>query len=95
MLEVLLTFLPVAAMLTVTPGVATALVIRSSARGGRREAVLVTIGLHADQVAGALLVLGIRSPSRGVPGVLVGRAWDRRDPFQPGAGTPRTGPVSS
>lgn len=44
MIEVLLTFLPVAALLTVTPGVATALVIRSAARGGRREAVLVTLG---------------------------------------------------
>jgi threonine/homoserine/homoserine lactone efflux protein len=43
-LEVLLTFLPVAALLTVTPGVATALVIRSAARGGRREALLTTAG---------------------------------------------------
>lgn len=40
----LLTFLPVAALLTVTPGVATALVIRSAARGGRREAVVTTVG---------------------------------------------------
>lgn len=44
MIEVLIIFLPVAALLTVTPGVATALVIRSAARGGRREAVLVTLG---------------------------------------------------
>ena len=44
MIEVLLIFLPVAALLTVTPGVATALVIRSAARGGRREAVMVTLG---------------------------------------------------
>ncbi len=44
MIEVLITFLPVAALLTVTPGVATALVIRSAARGGRREALAVTAG---------------------------------------------------
>ena len=44
MIEVLLTFLPVAALLTVTPGVATALVIRSAARGGRRQALLTTAG---------------------------------------------------
>jgi threonine/homoserine/homoserine lactone efflux protein len=43
-LELLLTFLPVAALLTVTPGVATALVIRSAARGGRRDALLTTVG---------------------------------------------------
>jgi threonine/homoserine/homoserine lactone efflux protein len=43
-LGTLLAFLPVAAVLTVTPGVATALVVRSAVRGGRREALLVTIG---------------------------------------------------
>jgi threonine/homoserine/homoserine lactone efflux protein len=43
-LHTLLTFLPVAAVLTVTPGVATALVVRSAVRGGRREALLVTAG---------------------------------------------------
>jgi threonine/homoserine/homoserine lactone efflux protein len=31
-------------VLTVTPGVATALVVRSAVRGGRREALLVTVG---------------------------------------------------
>ena len=40
----MLTFLPVAAVLTVTPGVATALVVRSAVRGGRREALLVIVG---------------------------------------------------
>ena len=44
MLSTLLAFLPVAAVLTVTPGVATALVVRSAVRGGRREALLVTVG---------------------------------------------------
>jgi threonine/homoserine/homoserine lactone efflux protein len=43
-LETLLVFVPVAAVLTVTPGVATALVVRSAVRGGRREALLVTVG---------------------------------------------------
>jgi threonine/homoserine/homoserine lactone efflux protein len=43
-LEALLAFLPVAAVLTLTPGVATALVVRSAVRGGRREALLVTVG---------------------------------------------------
>src|SRR4051794_2229733 len=40
----LLTFIPVAAALTVTPGVATALVIRSTLRGGRRAAFATTLG---------------------------------------------------
>jgi threonine/homoserine/homoserine lactone efflux protein len=43
-LETLPVFLPVAAVLTLTPGVATALVVRSAVRGGRREALLVTVG---------------------------------------------------
>jgi threonine/homoserine/homoserine lactone efflux protein len=43
-LSTLLAFLPVAAVLTLTPGVATALVVRSAVRGGRREALLVTVG---------------------------------------------------
>jgi threonine/homoserine/homoserine lactone efflux protein len=44
MLHTLLAFLPVAAVLTLTPGIATALVVRSAVRGGRREALLVTAG---------------------------------------------------
>jgi threonine/homoserine/homoserine lactone efflux protein len=43
-LETLLAFVPVAAVLTLTPGIATALVVRSAVRGGRREALLVTVG---------------------------------------------------
>jgi threonine/homoserine/homoserine lactone efflux protein len=37
-------FLPVAALLTLTPGPATVLVIRSAARGGRGEALATTLG---------------------------------------------------
>ncbi len=40
----LLTFLPVAVLLSITPGAATALVVRNAARGGRREAFLTTSG---------------------------------------------------
>src|SRR5437588_1399788 len=40
----LLTFLPVAVLLSITPGVATALVVRNAARGGRRHALLTTSG---------------------------------------------------
>ena len=54
MLHTLLTFLPVAAVLTVTPGIATALVIRSAVRGGRREALAVTVGNSLGVLAWAL-----------------------------------------
>jgi len=37
-------FLPVAALLTLTPGPATVLVVRSAARGGRQEALATTLG---------------------------------------------------
>lgn len=40
-------FLPIAALLTVTPGVATALVIRRAAVAGRRAALATTIGNEA------------------------------------------------
>jgi threonine/homoserine/homoserine lactone efflux protein len=53
-LETLLAFLPVAAVLTVTPGVATALVVRSAVRGGRREALLVTVGNSLGVLAWAV-----------------------------------------
>jgi threonine/homoserine/homoserine lactone efflux protein len=35
----LLAFVPVAALLTTTPGVATAIVVRNAARGGQRHAL--------------------------------------------------------
>jgi len=43
-LEALLTFVPVAAVLCLTPGPATALVVRSALRGGWPEAMRVTAG---------------------------------------------------
>jgi threonine/homoserine/homoserine lactone efflux protein len=53
-LNSLLAFLPVAAVLTLTPGVATALVVRSAVRGGRREALLVTAGNSLGVLAWAV-----------------------------------------
>jgi threonine/homoserine/homoserine lactone efflux protein len=47
-------FLPVAIALTLTPGVATALVIRSTIRGGRRAAFATTLGNSAGVLAWAL-----------------------------------------
>jgi threonine/homoserine/homoserine lactone efflux protein len=44
MAEALLTFLPVAALLTIVPGPATALVVQSAFRGGRREALRTVAG---------------------------------------------------
>jgi threonine/homoserine/homoserine lactone efflux protein len=44
MLHSLLTFVPVAVLLSLTPGVATALVVRTAAGGGRRQAFLTTSG---------------------------------------------------
>jgi threonine/homoserine/homoserine lactone efflux protein len=52
--ETLVTFVPVAAALTVTPGVTTALVIRSTLRGGRRAAFATTLGNSAGVLAWAL-----------------------------------------
>jgi threonine/homoserine/homoserine lactone efflux protein len=53
-LNSLLAFLPVAAVLTLTPGAATALVVRSAVRGGRREALLVTAGNSLGVLAWAV-----------------------------------------
>jgi threonine/homoserine/homoserine lactone efflux protein len=44
MLHTLLRFVPVAALLSLTPGAATALVVRNAARGGRRHAFFTTSG---------------------------------------------------
>jgi threonine/homoserine/homoserine lactone efflux protein len=52
--QTLVTFIPVAAALTITPGVATALVIRSALKGGRRAAFATTVGNSAGVLAWAL-----------------------------------------
>jgi threonine/homoserine/homoserine lactone efflux protein len=52
--QTLVTFIPVAAALTITPGVATALVIRSALRGGRKAAFATTVGNSAGVLAWAL-----------------------------------------
>jgi threonine/homoserine/homoserine lactone efflux protein len=60
MLRTLLTFAPVAALLTVTPGAATALVVRNAARGGRRHAFLTTTGNSVGVLAwGCFAAVGI------------------------------------
>jgi threonine/homoserine/homoserine lactone efflux protein len=46
-------FAPVAALLTLAPGAATAMVVRSAARGGRRQALLTTVGNSAGVLAWA------------------------------------------
>jgi threonine/homoserine/homoserine lactone efflux protein len=53
MLHTLLTFLPVAILLSLTPGVTTALVVRNAARGGRRQAFLTTSGNSVGVLAWA------------------------------------------
>jgi threonine/homoserine/homoserine lactone efflux protein len=50
----LLGFFPVAVALTLTPGVATALVVRSTLRGGRRAAFATTLGNSAGVMLWAL-----------------------------------------
>ena len=55
MIQTLLTFLPVAALLTVTPGVATTLVVRSAARGGTRAALSTIAGNSLGVLAWAAL----------------------------------------
>jgi threonine/homoserine/homoserine lactone efflux protein len=44
MLRTVVLFAPVAALLTLTPGAGTAMIVRSAVRGGRREALLTTLG---------------------------------------------------
>ncbi len=53
MFHALLTFVPVAILLSLTPGVATALVVRNAARGGRRHALLTTSGNSVGVLAWA------------------------------------------
>ena len=55
-----MTFLPVAGLLTLTPGVTTALVVRNALRGGRRHAFWTTSGNSAGVLAwGCCAALGI------------------------------------
>jgi threonine/homoserine/homoserine lactone efflux protein len=59
-LRVLVAFGPVAALLTITPGAATALVVRSAVRGGRRRALLTTVGNSMGVLAwGIFAAVGI------------------------------------
>jgi threonine/homoserine/homoserine lactone efflux protein len=59
-LGLLYTFAPVAAVLTITPGAATALVVRSAATGGRRAALGTTAGNSLGVLAWAVLAaLGV------------------------------------
>ena len=56
----LLAFVPVAALLTITPGAATAMVVRSAVRGGRRRALVTTIGNSIGVLAwGCFAAVGI------------------------------------
>jgi threonine/homoserine/homoserine lactone efflux protein len=60
MLSALVAFAPVAALLTVTPGAATALVVRSAAVGGRRRALATTVGNSLGVLLwGAFAAMGI------------------------------------
>ena len=59
-MESVLAFVAVAAVLSVTPGAATALVVRSALRGGRRAAFATTAGNSVGVLAWALLsALGV------------------------------------
>jgi threonine/homoserine/homoserine lactone efflux protein len=55
MLRTLLAFVPVAIVVTITPGPATAMVVRSAARGGRHEALRCIAGNSIGVLAWALL----------------------------------------
>ena len=55
MLRTLVAFVPVAALLSLAPGPATAMVVRSAARGGRREAFACTAGNSVGVLGWALL----------------------------------------
>jgi threonine/homoserine/homoserine lactone efflux protein len=55
MLRTLVAFVPVAALLSLAPGPATAMVVRSAARGGRGEAFACTAGNSVGVLAWAVL----------------------------------------
>jgi threonine/homoserine/homoserine lactone efflux protein len=60
MTRTLIAFAPVAALLSLAPGPATALVVRNAARGGRRHALFTTVGSSLGVFAwGAFAALGI------------------------------------
>jgi threonine/homoserine/homoserine lactone efflux protein len=60
MLRALVAFAPVAALLTVTPGAVTALVVRSAATGGQRRALATTVGNSVGVLAwGCFAAMGI------------------------------------
>src|SRR5881392_2536112 len=60
MLRALVAFAPVAALLTLTPGAATALVVRSAATGGQRRALSTTVGNSVGVLAwGCFAAIGI------------------------------------
>jgi threonine/homoserine/homoserine lactone efflux protein len=60
MLRALVAFAPVAALLIVTPGAATALVVRSAATGGRRQALATTVGNSLGVLAwGCFAAMGV------------------------------------
>jgi threonine/homoserine/homoserine lactone efflux protein len=59
-LRALVAFAPVAVLLTVTPGAATAMVVRSAVSGGRRRALATTIGNSLGVLAwGCFAAMGI------------------------------------
>jgi threonine/homoserine/homoserine lactone efflux protein len=59
-LRALVAFAPVAVLLTVTPGAATAMVVRSAVTGGRRRALATTIGNSLGVLAwGCFAAMGI------------------------------------
>jgi threonine/homoserine/homoserine lactone efflux protein len=60
MTRLLIAFVPVAVLLSLAPGPATALVVRNAARGGRRHAFFTTIGSSLGVLAwGAFAAVGI------------------------------------
>jgi threonine/homoserine/homoserine lactone efflux protein len=108
-LRALVAFAPVAMLLTVTPGAATALVVRSAVRGGRRRALATTIGNSLGVLAwGCFAAIGIAAVvatsaeaftavklAGAVVLVVLGLQSLRghRDPARPGSGPARGAPL--